>query len=309
MNFNRKDRWKQREIDDIVKNFDIKNAKFKDYGKISRELNFHSSKEFSSVDEVYYYLDQIYKEGIFETQISKALDIFLKEVNRFKEEDLRNNNFAKFIRELSSNIISFEYDINLLKTAKFLDWFNIKDQYIWYNLQRAIMNRHNTLNPEILVKVLEHFANQKEGSYEFYDLYQYLFWSEKFRKSSNEILISLSYSMFISEQGYEIFYYDFSQFIINRLNDKDETLDLIKLVQSYSERGESYLDIFNKVEELLVKRVEELTAEDSAAVACAYSIAGAGSQELFNALEESLFATETISPSIIRDIVRGIQFI
>jgi len=30
LNFNRKDRWQQREIDDIMKNFDVKSNKFKD---------------------------------------------------------------------------------------------------------------------------------------------------------------------------------------------------------------------------------------------------------------------------------------
>ncbi len=63
LNFNRKDRWKQREIDDIFKNFDAQKAKFKDYSKLSQELQIVNKKSFSCIDEVYYYLENIFKEG------------------------------------------------------------------------------------------------------------------------------------------------------------------------------------------------------------------------------------------------------
>jgi len=57
------------------------------------------------------------------------------------------------------------------------------------------------LSPTILIKCLNHFANQNEGSEEFYDMYQYLFWSDRFDKVSNSDLISLGYDLFVTRQG------------------------------------------------------------------------------------------------------------
>ena len=65
LNFNRKDRWKQRDIDDVFKNFDVKKAKFKDYSKIATELKIYSKKEFKTIEELFYYIENLFKEGKF----------------------------------------------------------------------------------------------------------------------------------------------------------------------------------------------------------------------------------------------------
>jgi hypothetical protein len=184
-----------------MKNFDVKTAKFKDFSKLARDANITNKKEFNSVDEIYYYLEGLFKDGFIEVQISSALDVFLKDIKFFKEEDLRNKSFRGFIRELSTNMISFTDDMTIYKTAKFLDWFNIKDPYCWYNLERAITNKKDTMRADTMIKTLNHFANQNQGSGEFYDLYQYLFWSDYFDKVSNGDYISLAYSLFITTQG------------------------------------------------------------------------------------------------------------
>jgi hypothetical protein len=36
MNWNIKNRWEQRELDDVYKNFDIKEARYKDFTRISQ---------------------------------------------------------------------------------------------------------------------------------------------------------------------------------------------------------------------------------------------------------------------------------
>lgn len=64
LNFNRKDRWQQRELDDIMKNFDVRTAKFKDYSKLTRDANILSNKTFNNVEEIYYYLEELFKDGI-----------------------------------------------------------------------------------------------------------------------------------------------------------------------------------------------------------------------------------------------------
>lgn len=130
-----------------------------------------------------------------------ALDAFLKEVNFFKEEDLKTKSFSNFVRQLSQNIIAFNNDANIYKTAKFLDWFNIPDKNPWYNLEKVTMNRREFIKPDILLKTLDHFSHQNEGSNEFYDMYQYLFWSDTFKNVNNSEFISLGYNLFLTKQG------------------------------------------------------------------------------------------------------------
>jgi hypothetical protein len=201
LNFNRKDRWQQSELDDIMKNFDIKTAKFKDFSKLAIDANILNKKEFNNVEEIYYYLEQLFKEGFLEEHISSALDVFLKDIKFFKEEDLKTDSFKLFLRELSTNMISFTSDSTIYKTAKFLDWYNIKDPYCWYNLERIITNKGDTMKPDIAIKTLAHFANQNQGTGEFYDMFQYQFWSDCYEKVSNSDYISLGYSLFITTQG------------------------------------------------------------------------------------------------------------
>lgn len=136
-----------------------------------------------------------------EDQISLALDVLIKDINFFKEDDLQKPSFKKFVGELSREIITFANDENIYKAAKFLDWYNIENKNCWYNLERIIVNKKDKIKPEILLKTLDHIANQNEGTMELYDLYQYLFWSEFFDKCPNSDLIGLGYNMFITQQG------------------------------------------------------------------------------------------------------------
>ena len=50
-------------------------------------------KEFSSVDEIYFFMEQLFTEGFIEKHISIALDIFLRDAGHFKDEDLKSPTF------------------------------------------------------------------------------------------------------------------------------------------------------------------------------------------------------------------------
>lgn len=63
MNFNRKDRWQQREIDDIMKNFDVKSNKFKDLSILIKDTKIHNLQSFSNIEEIYFYLEKLFKNG------------------------------------------------------------------------------------------------------------------------------------------------------------------------------------------------------------------------------------------------------
>ena len=138
---------------------------------------------------------------MLEQHISSALDVFLKDIFLFKEEDVSHKTFQYFLRLLSQNILSFSDENNYYKASKFLDWYNIDDNNIWFNLERVISRKRESMSPEILLKIMDHFSNQNEGSDEYYDLYQYLFWSGHFDKVNNSLFISLGYNLFVVQGG------------------------------------------------------------------------------------------------------------
>ena len=134
-----------------------------------------------------------------------ALDVFIKDINFFKEEDTKNNSFQNFIRQLAQQIYLFTNDENIYKAAKFLDWYNIDDKNCWYNLERIILNKKEKINSSILLKTLDHIANQNEGTMELYDFYQHLFWCDTFDKCKNSELIGLGYNLYTTDQGNKLY--------------------------------------------------------------------------------------------------------
>lgn len=44
--------------------------------------------EFNSVDEIYFFMEQLFTEGMDEKHINIALDVFLRDAAQFKEEDV-----------------------------------------------------------------------------------------------------------------------------------------------------------------------------------------------------------------------------
>jgi hypothetical protein len=50
-------------------------------------------KEFNSVDEIYYFMDNMFTEGFTEKHISIALDIFIRDASQFQDKDLQSPTF------------------------------------------------------------------------------------------------------------------------------------------------------------------------------------------------------------------------
>ena len=63
LNFNRKDRWEQRELDDIMKNVDVKSNRFKDLSLLIKDAKINNLKSFNSIEEIYFYLEELFKHG------------------------------------------------------------------------------------------------------------------------------------------------------------------------------------------------------------------------------------------------------
>ena len=80
-------------------------------------------QEFNSVDEIYFFMENMFSEGFNEKHVSLALDVFLRDFDQFEEKDLQSETFQAFVRELGVNIITFKEESTFVKTAKFLDWY------------------------------------------------------------------------------------------------------------------------------------------------------------------------------------------
>ena len=118
LNWGIKNRWEQRALDDVVQNADVRNARFKDFTRISKYTQAMADvQEFNSVDELYFFMETMFLDGFDEHHISIALDVFLRDIALFSEEDLENQTFKLFLRELGSNLLTFESDKNYAKVA------------------------------------------------------------------------------------------------------------------------------------------------------------------------------------------------
>jgi hypothetical protein len=107
--------------------------------------------------------------------------------------------------------------------------------------------------------------------------------------------------------GYDIFFYDYSKKLLPRISQKDTTIDLVRITQTYSEIADYYIDLFIKIEQILLSRYEQLTLEEATCIACAFSISGNGSKQLFELLEKMITNQfNYLDKNSIREIVRGL---
>lgn len=62
-------------------------------------------------------MENMFTEGFDEHHIGIALDVFLRDVAQFEEDDLENPTFKLFLRQLGLNMITFTEEKNYVKAA------------------------------------------------------------------------------------------------------------------------------------------------------------------------------------------------
>ena len=144
-----------------MKNVDIKAMRFRDFGKIQQQQAIVGKdlREFSSVDEIYFFMEQMFTEGFTEKHIVIALEIFIRDAAQFQEKDLTSPTFQSFLRELGRNLVTFQDEKSYVKTAKFLDIFCIDDKFLWINLELFIMKKERMFSPKSYIEIMGHFAS------------------------------------------------------------------------------------------------------------------------------------------------------
>lgn len=67
----------------MSKNRDVRAAQFRDLDKIKAEVYGSTVKDFNSVDEIYFFMEEMFTAGFDEKLISTALDVFLRDFGQF----------------------------------------------------------------------------------------------------------------------------------------------------------------------------------------------------------------------------------
>lgn len=79
LNWGIKNRWEQRALDEVIKNKDVRKAKFRDLAAIKAESYATDISDFHSVDEIYFFMESMFTEGFNEKHMSIAMDVFLRD--------------------------------------------------------------------------------------------------------------------------------------------------------------------------------------------------------------------------------------
>jgi len=244
LNWGIKNRWEQRALDEVIKNKDVRKAQFRDLASIKAESYAKDITDFHSVDEIYFFMERMFTEGFDEKHMGIALDVFLRDFGQFEEKDLEKPMFKQFLRELGVNLISFKDEKNFVKTARFLDWYCVTDTDLWVNLEQFVVKKEHMFKPESLVTILSHFSAQQEGSRDFYDFIEFCHNSQRFKDVSTHELITMVYSFYSVHAGTTTFMNEIADSLLERLNDKVSTYDLLRVLQTYSEISKTYPKLF-----------------------------------------------------------------
>lgn len=157
--------------------------------------------DFNSVDEIYFFMDEMFTSGFDEKHISIALDVFVRDFGHFDEKDLEKETFKDFVRQLGVNLITFTHEKNFVKAARFMDYFCVSDSNLWVNMEMYTIRKDTLFSHQSLIAILSHFSAQQEGSRDFYDFFEFMYTSQKFKDCSTHEIITLLYSFYSVHAG------------------------------------------------------------------------------------------------------------
>ena len=117
-----------------------------------------------------------------------------------------------------------------VKTAKVLDLYCISDKFLWINLELFLMKKEKMFSAKSYIEIMSHFSAQSEGSRDFYDFYEFNYLSNIFKKVNTHDFVSLGYNFYNVHAGTINFFEHYSDELIERLDDKISTYDLLRLL-------------------------------------------------------------------------------
>lgn len=80
----------------------------------------------------------------------------------------------------------------------------------------------------------------------------------------------------------------------------------MKVIQTFSEHAEFYEDIYNKLEEIILSRYEQLDSTEASIICCGFAVAKQGSDEFYKYLEKIIISNfNQLDAKGIRECIRG----
>ena len=76
--------------------------------------------------------------------------------------------------------------------------------------------------------------------------------------------------------GTKSFLNKISNDLVDRLDDKVTTYDLLRILQAYSEISKEVVGLFLQLEQLFLRRVEQMTVDELTTCASGFSVSGYG---------------------------------
>lgn len=160
-----------------------------------------------------------------------------------------------------------------------------------------------------LIKLITHFSNQNEGSRDFYDFFEFLYSSKAFDEATTKDIIQVAYSYYQVHAGTVYFFGMLEEDLNLRLNDKIQTHDLLRVLQSFSEISSNFPRLFVQLETLFLKRFDQMSIDEMTCTACGFSISGFGSPFMFNILQQNMIQNvEKFSAENVKEICRAFIF-
>lgn len=111
-----------------------------------------------------------------------------------------------------------------------------------------------------------------------------------FKKLSTHDFISLGYNFYLVHAGTIGFFERFADELIERLDDKTSTYDLLRVLQTFSEISTRFYRLFTQIEMLFLKRFDQMAIDEMTCCAAGFAISGFGSQYIFSLMEQGIFA-------------------
>lgn len=152
---------------------------------------------------------------------------------------------------------------------------------------------------------MSHFSRQLEGSKDFYYYIEHQFYSDYFSKWGLDDFITLGHNFYLVQSGTVKFYKEYSEKLIQKWEESISTFNILRIMQTFAAIGTKYADLFNLLEYYLLKRYDQLMADEIICAATWFSIAGQGSAVIFKIFEKLILKEKEMEFAKSRDTCKA----
>jgi len=255
-----------------------------DYSRVAQEnINISVTAEFKHLEELFYFISNL-RVRLSEENIKKCLEGFLGLAERINSNDLDKPQYFEFIEILKSNVMLMSDNETLILMLRFADLYIVEDTKLWQLLERKIFQKFQQLSQQDLVNCIIHFANQNEGSDQFYDQFEKVI-TPLIPSLEIRQLVVLAQSYYQVKRGTKQFFDLLHNEMMSKINEAS-TSDLIRLSIVYAAVNlKDKFGAFDKIEGRVMEHLKEYNIPEICIIAESFGLEN-GSADFFLALEK-----------------------